>query len=141
MWHRLVYIIYLWFFFAVCFLCGCKKNEMSLGEGIYTGQMKNHLPEGYGRYQADDKYYDGEWKDGLPHGFGTYCHLDSCYAGQFEKGAWTGSGRLTTDSITYEGFWKDGLFDGEGYYTDFSGTSWSGVWERGILPFLCPHVI
>ena len=122
------------FSFVVCF-CGCQESEMPFGKGIYTGQLKNNLPEGFGRYQADGIYYEGEWKNGLPHGFGTYCHLDSCFAGQFEKGVWTGSGRLTTDSMTYEGFWKDGFFNGEGCYTDFSGTSWSGVWENGKLNY------
>ncbi len=120
---------------AFLFCSACQEDTITYKKGIYHGQLRHHLPDGYGTYQEDSLYYEGEWEDGLPQGFGTYCHRDSCYTGQFVKGKWNGTGRLTTDSMTYEGFWKDGHFHGEGRYTDKKGTSWFGEWREGKLDY------
>ena len=42
-------------------------------EGLYRGEFKNNLEEGYGhiKYENNDEY-DGKWKAGKKHGEGVY---------------------------------------------------------------------
>lgn len=45
--------------------------EKEIHQGIYTGRLKNHLPEGKGTILYFDHRYTGEFLSGQPHGRGT----------------------------------------------------------------------
>lgn len=50
---------------------GCVRTH-SYGGGIYTGEWKDGVPNGYGKFTySEDVIYEGEWKDGKLHGQGT----------------------------------------------------------------------
>ena len=42
-----------------------------MGEGVYSGEIKNGEPNGFGTYTTSQEEYIGEFKDGLKHGRGT----------------------------------------------------------------------
>ena len=42
---------------------GCVRTH-SYGGGIYTGECKDGVPNGYGKFTySEDVIYEGEWKD------------------------------------------------------------------------------
>lgn len=79
--------------------------------GKYTGQLKENVPHGRGRFLLPDgSWYEGEWKEGFPHGRGKliYASEDS-YKGEFIKGKRHGYGTyLQSDGKKRQGFWENG---------------------------------
>ena len=60
--------------------------EKWLDEGIYTGELKDGLPNGQGTYTSANGYkYVGEYKDGSCHGQGTVTHTNGdTYTGEWQ---------------------------------------------------------
>lgn len=79
--------------------------------GKYTGQLKEEIPHGRGRFVLPDgTRYEGEWKEGLPHGRGKliYASGDS-YKGELLKGKRHGYGiNILTDGEKRSGLWENG---------------------------------
>jgi hypothetical protein len=83
---------------------GCKKGKANgygtaVGVDSYTGDFKNGLPEGEGKYTwKNGTWYDGNWKSGLFDGNGTFNKIDE----------------NNPDSATLmTGFWKEGKYVGK----------------------------
>jgi len=81
--------------------------------GQYSGQLKNAVPYGHGRFHLPDgTRYDGEWKEGKLHGRGTIIHASGA---------------------SYKGDFADGRRHGYGIYTFPDGRVIKGLWENGKL--------
>lgn len=85
--------------------------------GIYTGVLKNGLPEGNGSFQSKNDegiewIYTGEWKDGKLEGQGECKWEDGTeYIGDYKAGLPHGVGKqYENNKLVYEGLVKDGNF-------------------------------
>ena len=67
------------------------EGVLQMGEGVYSGEIKNGEPNGFGTYTTSQEEYIGEFKDGLKHGRGTLFH----------KGPW--------ENFRTEGVWEEGF--------------------------------
>jgi len=116
-------------------LLSCQNSTLHFQGGTYHGEVKHHLPEGYGIFKTNRYTYEGQWKNGHPQGFGTAQNADSCYEGAFSKGLRQGQGRLSVQSLqtVYNGSWKNGLRQGKGSLSDSHGRKWDGVWIADTL--------
>lgn len=89
------------------------KNFRHTDGGVYNGEWKGALKEGFGVYTyPSGAAYEGEWLDGTKEGRGVY---------RFAKGG------------IYEGEWRNGKMEGVGVRTYSSGKVISGLWEQGRL--------
>lgn len=89
------------------------KNFKHTDGGIYNGEWKGALKDGFGVYTyPSGAAYEGEWLDGTKEGRGVY---------RFAKGG------------IYEGEWRNGKMEGVGVRTYSSGKVVSGLWEQGRL--------
>lgn len=89
------------------------KNFKHTDGGIYNGEWKGALKDGFGVYTyPSGATYEGEWLDGTKEGRGVY---------RFAKGG------------IYEGEWRNGKMEGVGVRTYSSGKVVSGLWEQGKL--------
>ena len=69
------------------------EGKLTRKDGVYTGEWKNSLQNGKGRYQHEDgTWYQGGWKDGKPHGHGQM---------------------LTPEGKIFSGTWYDGYYEDE----------------------------
>ena len=69
------------------------EGKLTRKTGVYTGEWKNSLQNGKGRYQHEDgTWYQGGWKDGKPHGHGQM---------------------LTPEGKIFSGTWYDGYYEDE----------------------------
>lgn len=91
-----------------------KASEMQSIEwkgGKYTGQLKEDVPHGRGRFMLPDgTRYEGEWKEGFPHGRGRLIYADGdSYKGDLFKGKRHGYGiKIQADGEKRSGFWESG---------------------------------
>jgi hypothetical protein len=82
-------------------------------KGIYTGELKNNIPNGKGSFTVKftdtdreiEKIYNGDWLNGIPHGFGIF-EIIQIYKSNKQ-----------TEIDIYEGEWKFGEFV-KGVYTN-----------------------
>ncbi len=74
---------------------GTVFGTIEIDGGVYTGELRNGVPHGYGtlvypqqilpgKIQHGDRKYEGEWKDGKKHGEGTMSYPE----GMVRKGIW-----------------------------------------------------
>ena len=95
---------------------GCKVL-MSDISGTYKGECKKGLANGVGEATGKD-FYSGEFKNGLPHGQGRYqwANGDS-YQGEWKKGKMEGSGemkkKLAERDSVFSGYWIDNEYIGK----------------------------
>lgn len=71
--------------------------------------------------------YTGQKKDGLRHGKGKYLYGDgSYYYGDWFKGKMHGQGKLydVDGNLEYEGEWKNDCFEGQGTKYSLHGDKW-----------------
>lgn len=81
------------------------------GDGQYTGDLVNGVPNGQGKILWDDgNTYEGGWKDGNGHGYGTFC--------------WN------THNCSYTGDWVAWKMHGYGTYRYADGTVLTGKWDN-----------
>ena len=134
--------------------CGygrAKFYKNGFGSPQYSGNWRDDLPDGQGRYESyggvTDQWYEGQWKAGRRHGQGRYHeHWDKNtfptydYEGRWvddkEEGqgsaSWAAPYSHSTPS-TYEGQWKGGQKHGHGKMTYESGNTLEGEWHNGHL--------
>lgn len=116
--------------------CGHRQATLQLDGGVYTGELKDGLPDGYGEWEDTiyGKRYSGFWRNGDRDGTGIYTCGDTCYKGTFSRGKYDGSGLLYVgDSLAYSGQWTDGKRDGKGLTTNIDGNTVSGTWSLDTL--------
>ena len=139
-----------------------KKILISDGTiGIYTGQLVEGKPEGYGvfiysngeifkgnwrngkqsgrgsiYYANGSIWYKGDWFCGKPHGQGAEYDYNNVieYDGGWYNGKRTGRGVLFNKdgNVKYEGDWINGKYHGQGTeYNDESTVYYQGFWVHG----------
>jgi serine/threonine protein kinase len=88
-----------------------------IGNGKYTGGMKDGKPEGKGVLtMSGGGYYDGDWLGGRPEGQGKMVFTNvATYTGGWKAGQYDGQGTLElADGSKYVGEWKNGQKNGKG---------------------------
>ena len=102
------------------------KGKMKYANGeIYEGSWVDDQRCGYGRLYLPKGFYEsysysGEWKNDLLNGKGKFTDGNITYEGNFLNGKFHGDGTLTKKLIntpiyyTYKGNFKNGLKDGKG---------------------------
>lgn len=114
----------------------CKEKSMKHDGGIYTGEMSEGIPCGYGTWKGSDKTYSGFWKEGKKNGQGTLTFGNFKYRGSFKDDAFNGPGiMLCGDSIVYSGNWKDGKYHGTGTVRDSLGREITAEWEADSMKY------
>ena len=118
-------------FLVSILLTACTKNvenqkltlkfDFGSREGTYTGEMKNDLPNGNGRFDTKNKegvkwYYDGEWVDGTMEGQGMQCweELEQKDEGTYKNNHLINGKSYTHGLLKYEGDLKDDRYNGQG---------------------------
>lgn len=118
-------------------------NEDSGLGGIYTGwlDLEGH-PSGGGTLRIDDGgIYIGEWKEGLRNGYGVYTSIDGAiYSGPWLNDRFEGRGTLVSETNqVYTGDWKNGQRHGSGIETWINGACYTGYYHFdkrvGTFPF------
>lgn len=87
------------------------------GEGIYTGEVENGVPNGYGSFQMLASANGRTWS----------------YEGQWADGEITGEGVLTQENLVYRGVFNSGLLDGACEITDSGVLRYQGMCQSGQL--------
>ena len=123
------------------------KNNIPNGQGTiqfdgdfesdckYIGNWKNGAFDGYGELSYNDYVYEGEWKEGKYHGQGKLIfnnESDSKYIGNWKDGLRNGLGSQTSNFMSYEGEWKEDEYHGQGIYKDEFEES-EGEFRKGSL--------
>ena len=98
------------------------------GEGYFTGNWVDGIPEGYGTDQSDNgDYYEGDHVYGSRHGQGTFRWANGAVdVGPWVNGNMHGYGVYTWDGNRYEGDFADGVAQGQGTYTWANGCTYTG---------------
>jgi hypothetical protein len=117
--------------------------QFSFGErtGIYSGGMKDGLPDGQGTFESRNEtgtawVYEGGWEMGHLKGQGTTT-FESGYreTGWYEGDNLNGQGKLYQDEILiYEGAFTDNIPDGQGTLYSMCGEAiYSGSFAYGFI--------
>ena len=82
---------------------------------VYEGQMVQGWAEGKGKLTRKDGVYEGDWKHSLQNGYGHYAHEDgSWYVGDWLDGHPHGHGQMRTpDGRLFSGNWFHGEYENE----------------------------
>ncbi len=108
--------------------------------GIYSGEMKNNLPNGNGSFETESDNgniwtYEGEWVDGQMEGQGKITWPDVVMT---EEGTFVDS-EIVNGTVTYngakfyEGEWKNQVYDGQGtFYNPAGDIIYSGTFSNGF---------
>jgi hypothetical protein len=110
-------------------------TNFKMGEGSYTGNLKNGKREGKGKIvYTDESFYEGEFKDNDRHGIGIFKFKDGTYyKGEFKNAKLYGWGVLDQKSKgqKYDGEFLDGQKSGWGKETYKDGSFYEGEWKYG----------
>ena len=117
-----------------------QKNVLSKGniyypkKGEYSGQMKNYMRDGKGKYISDDETYEGDWKEDKKDGNGIIIYKDGCkYEGQFKNNKIEGIGKMSwIDGTYYSGEFKNNIFNGKGVLKGNNNHIYNGYFQNGI---------
>ncbi len=101
-------------------------GTVTVEDGIYTGEIKNGIPDGRGKLIYNGVYdgdiYQGDFKNGKPDGKGIYYHHNgNRYEGDFKNDKADGKGIFYfANGNRYEGDWKEDAREGQGtlYYAN-----------------------
>lgn len=112
---------------------GFGKIQYSTGE-IYSGQLKNKIPNGNGKMEFKDKaVYEGDWETGQMEGYGIYTYPDqNVFSGKFQKNKREGFGKFSIGHYSIQGKWGKDFLEGEALI-GYEGKKWSGFYKRGKL--------
>lgn len=146
------------FYQNMCYVDSLGKYILDGEQGVYSGELKQNLPNGQGRMTFDNgDVYIGDWKDGKMHGLGVYSWSDGRkYDGEWILGKRNGHGTFSwpggevyigewnsnkvnglgsfifADGGKYVGEFKEGKMDGNGVQYDFRGKEvFNGIWKNG----------
>ena len=98
------------------------QKTISFDYGVYTGEVKDGIPEGRGKLIYGGKYqgdsYEGDFRKGEPNGKGIYCHSNgNIYEGSFRNDKAYGKGIFYyKNGDRYEGDFIDDNREGKGIY-------------------------
>ncbi len=108
-------------------------TQMELPEGIYSGQVKDGIPQGVGSLTfADESVVTANFENGYATGKGRITFPDgSRYVGELQKNRMWGEGTYTLvdadGNVTeYTGSFVDGVLSGEGTIQYIDGSSYAG---------------
>lgn len=131
-------------------------KNLTMSDGIYSGQLKNGLKHGFGTFLLEDgsmlegywlndkmshrgrflhecgDYYSGQWKDGKVNGKGMYQKNDgSKYEGDWVDDEQHGKGRETfPDGAYYEGDFFHNKKKGKGISVSESNEKYEGAFDN-----------
>ncbi len=109
------------------------EKEVQFDEGLYTGQIVNDRPNGFGKFKLKNgSESEGEWKNGTMDGWGVYRFYNGpVYEGMFNIKP-NGFGIMVyANGNYYEGEWKDGKYNGRGYFYNAEKGKYDGEWKQG----------
>lgn len=110
-------------------------TDYALSGGIYTGELSNGMPHGFGKFQWEDgTVYEGNWSYSKRSGMGTYIAASHRYTGEFKNNQMHGYGTIFWNSgDRYEGQWAEGMRSGKGTFTWASGSSYTGDFQNNKI--------
>lgn len=138
------------FMFLIISGCGSVKDkqmtlDLSFGsrDGTYSGDIKNNLPDGKGKFEYKNSnnetiIFDGEFENGhFKNGDLIFPAQNRKYSGEYKNDSPTGYGKsFINNKLVYEGNWLNGLPSGKGKAYDANGNvTYDGNFESG-LPML-----
>jgi hypothetical protein len=109
--------------------------------GIYSGKMKDDLPNGKGSFETQNKYgttviYEGEWVNGQLEGQGTIIWTGDeamSLEGNFVDSDIVKGKEFYDGVMVYDGEWKNLTYHGHGTFYNSSGDAiYSGSFENGL---------
>lgn len=111
------------------------------GRGVYTGDMRDGVPHGQGRFEmiasdaGKDWSYEGQWQHGLITGQGVMTQDHFIFSGVFEGGLLNGACEITDEGVLrYAGTCRDGKLHGQGtLYTRTGMLLFEGMFENDML--------
>jgi hypothetical protein len=111
------------------------------GEGVYTGEVENGVPNGQGRFEmvkSDNGKawsYEGQWEEGEIAGEGIMTQGTLVFTGSFSGGLLNGNCEVTDNSVLrYKGMCKDGKLHGQGtLYTKSGMLLFKGAFKNDML--------
>lgn len=113
-----------------------RPDYISYNNGIYYGETKDGLPDGYGRmeYYSGD-VYEGDFVGGVRHGYGVFnLATGEKYEGDFNDGDMTGRGTLyLPNGDIISGTFVKGIPDGQGKFIDADGSVFEGEFADGEI--------
>lgn len=119
---------------AAFMFTSCSENKIEYDGGIYTGDITEGLPDGYGTWTTDKMRYEGFWKNGRREGQGILTTDEYRYRGGFRNNEFHGAGIMSCkDSIIYKGNWKNGKHDGEGIVRDSLNREITAIWKSDSI--------
>lgn len=112
-----------------------EPEAVSYLNGLYSGDIEDGVPHGWGCFTCDDFSYDGEWKFGARHGEGTYSTPTEVYRGGWVDNKRHGYGVEESSqselSRRYEGSWENDLEHGHGTLRIGDMAVYEGGWKDG----------
>lgn len=104
--------------------------------GVYSGSLKNGLPDGFGKFSSENKAgtswsYIGEWNSGHFHGDGFTTYEDGTIKLGIHKDDFLINGQILTSSDRYSGEVKNDLPEGNGIYFLENGNRYEGNFSNG----------
>lgn len=124
------------------FIHGIWKNDnlssgtIYYGNGsIYSGQIKNYLRDGKGKFMSENETYEGEWKEDQRNGQGILNFKDGTkYEGGFKNNQFNGRGKMEwKDGFYYKGQFNNNTFHGFGYLRGSNGHIYNGNFQNGLF--------
>lgn len=110
---------------------------------IYSGQLTNGKPDGYGTAVFTDESFDGnvykgDWVDGLMEGYGVWTEDGGYYSGEFKKGMMNGEATMVFPKRdepykSYVGEVENDFYHGHGILTFTSGDKYIGDWKLNSM--------
>jgi len=91
--------------------------EYDSGEGVYTGEVKDGVPNGQGSFEMVTSDNGLSWR----------------YEGQWENGEITGEGVMMQDSLVFTGGFRGGLLNGSCEIMDNGVLRYKGICQDGKL--------
>lgn len=112
-------------------------NGMLLENGIYSGEVKEGMPNGSGvlNWMGVCEMYSGSFENGVYHGLGILMNSQGFYMGRFENGIAKGFGSFTSNdqAAHFGGLWDHNLPNGYGKLQLADGSQYQGEWINGEL--------
>lgn len=93
------------------------KESWNQGNSVYTGEFKDGVKSGKGKFVHNGNIYEGDFVNGLYHGHGKYYYADTgrVYEGEFINNHSDGKGVMVwPDGSRYEGNFVGGRMEGSG---------------------------
>lgn len=103
--------------------------------GIFTGEYRNNVPDGYGIYKQDGCAQEGYWKSNLLNDIGVeYSEDDTYYQGEISNCVKEGVGLFRwSDGTVYKGEFQDNAMMGYGIIVYPDGRMFLGEVLNGLM--------